>query len=70
MKKRETSIKQLRYECPECGSGFVTPLEWDEISTDAIVQAEDNDELKDVNVCWNCGYVEYITIKISVERVK
>lgn len=59
--------------CPKCGDFKVTPLEptgrpVTRSVRDAVQIADDGDEIAFENVCWNCGWTERRTIRVSVEE--
>jgi hypothetical protein len=64
--------------CPECGDHKVTPMEPVRPSNDDLTNttsvkrwvselATDGDEATFENLCWNCGWKERRTIRVSVE---
>jgi len=60
--------------CSECGSGTVTPVDYVDGAgrpmigiREAVLDADDGDELTVVQVCWECGAETHRTLDITVE---
>ena len=57
---------ETRSECPECESYKVTPRE--EIGKDTpnhVVDFGGEGEFEWEHVCWNCGWTEVVSVKVS-----
>lgn len=59
--------------CSECGSNFVTPIDYIEGANDhhvrlrdAVLNADSGDELVITQVCWDCGAETKRTLNITV----